>query len=108
MRIGICTGSVVAGSLGAADRYNFTVVGDTVNTASRLESLRDPAIDADQAATTFRVLIAEATLQLLDQEFETRAVGGTRLKGKAEPVMIYRVLGRSQTAPGPQRLEKAG
>jgi adenylate cyclase len=81
----------VAGCIGTTDRLEFTMIGDTVNIAERLESF-----DKDYAPTDpCRVLIAEATLELLDGKFTTEFVQKIKLKGKEETTTIYRVLGRN-------------
>jgi adenylate cyclase len=66
----------------------FTLLGDTVNTASRLESFTMP----DDGATV-RILIGERTMRLAGANFRTREVGSMQLKGKEVPVMLYQVLG---------------
>ncbi|AFY38557.1 adenylate/guanylate cyclase with Chase sensor [[Leptolyngbya] sp. PCC 7376] len=87
LRIGIFTGEVVAGSLGGKDRMEYGVIGDSVNTASRLESCAKERQPVD-----CRILIAEATQQYLDQKFPLEAWGPMPLKGKAEVVQVFRVL----------------
>jgi adenylate cyclase len=89
MRVGIFSGPAVAGCIGSTDRLEFTVMGDTVNTAARLESF-----DKDYASEdACRILIGESTFQLLDGQFRTEFVQSIELKGKQEKTTIYRVLG---------------
>jgi adenylate cyclase len=91
MRVGICTGTAIAGSIGASDRLKYTVVGDIVNTAARLESL--DAGPHDFARRPCRILVAESTRARLGPEFETRPLGEFRLKGKDEPIAVHQVVG---------------
>ena len=95
MRIGIHTGPVVAGSLGAAGRLKYTVVGDVVVTAQRLEATA--AVEHDFTRYPCRVLASEETCGRLTADFETESFGEIELKGKGTRVAVRKVLGlRSQ------------
>jgi adenylate cyclase len=94
MRIGIDTGLVVAGSLGAAERLKYTVVGDVVVTAQRLEST--DAVSHDFAAEPCRILASESTCQRLSADFVTEILEPITLKGRVEAVALRRLLGRSE------------
>jgi adenylate cyclase len=95
MRVGIFTGPAVAGSLGSAERSEYVVVGDTINTASRLESFDKELFAPDHESAPCRILIGETTLTVLGDGFVTEAVGEVSLKGKAHTVRVYRVIGRA-------------
>lgn len=90
MRIGIATGQAVAGSFGERDRLKFTVVGDTVNTAARLESLKSEEIDFGPQSC--RILIAEETLRRTGNHFEIIDRGSFSVKGKSKPVQVHQVI----------------
>jgi adenylate cyclase len=94
MRIGIFTGPAVAGSLGSARRLKYTTVGDTVNTAARLESAR-PDLGAPQdPPRPCRILIGETTAQYVAPHFSMHRIGEMKLRGKEQPITVYRVAGR--------------
>ena len=88
IRIGIFTGPVVAGALGSSQRMKYTTVGDTVNTAARLESY-----DKDFARESLcRILIGESTIKYLGNQFKTCRVGEGILKGKDQKITIYQLF----------------
>ena len=82
LRIGVNTGEVVAGLLAGHVQRAYTVVGDAVNTAQRLES----------AAPLGQVLVSETTRRLAMHRFEFERREPITLKGKSEPVVTYRVI----------------
>jgi CHASE2 domain-containing sensor protein/class 3 adenylate cyclase len=89
MRVGIFTGPVMVGSLGGKERLEYGVIGDSVNTAARLESC-----EKDRQPSDCRVLIAHETLVHLQEQFEVEAWGPMELKGKQQKIDVYRVVGR--------------
>jgi len=92
VRMGICSGLVVVGSLGSAKRLAYTTVGDTVNKAARLETFDKEGFEAEPESR-FRILIEESTLNLLGSGYATKAVGTHRLRGRDQAVTIHRVFG---------------
>lgn len=87
--IGIATGPCCVGNLGSEQRFDYSVLGDDVNLASRLES---------QTKVYGTPLIVSETTQAMIQQFATLELDLLRVKGKLRPTRIFAVLGDEQTA----------
>jgi class 3 adenylate cyclase/predicted ATPase len=79
MRIGINTGQVMAGEVGSSALKQFTLMGDTVNVASRLEHEAEPG----------SILVGESTYRLASHAFEFEPGKSLQIRGKAQPVAVY-------------------
>ncbi len=82
--IGINSGEMISGNIGSATlkRLDYTVIGDVVNTAQRLQS----------TATPGQIIINEASYEKVKESFNCRKVGEAILKNKTNPVVIYEVM----------------
>ena len=90
--IGINTGAVVAGYIGSSLTMSYSVIGDTVNTASRLCA----------AAKAGQIFIAQNTHAHLGKRFDVVEIEPVKAKGKFEPVRVYEVVGESRQPVSPE------
>jgi adenylate cyclase len=81
VRIGINTGRVVAGNIGTSKKMDYTVIGDPVNIAARLESIAEPN----------QILIGEDTYRAVKGKFKIKKIGPKKVKGKSAEIIVYEV-----------------
>lgn len=83
--IGLHAGSVISGTIGSTERMEYTVIGNTVNTGSRIEA-STKAFGAD-------LLISEEVVAKIGDEFLVELAGAAEVKGRSEPLKMYKVRG---------------
>jgi adenylate cyclase len=91
--IGLNTGPCVVGNMGSDFRFNYSVLGDTVNVASRLE--------ARTKDYRLPIVIGEATAERAKEKFATMEIDRIQVKGKTEPETVFTVVGRAELGRDP-------
>ncbi len=92
VRMGLNSGAMVVGNMGSAQRLNYTIMGDAVNTASRLEG----ANKAYRSGT----MISESTYAMCLDDVDVRELDRVRVVGKNEPITVYQLLARKNQTTG--------
>jgi adenylate cyclase len=95
MRMGVHSGDLIVGDIGAPNRINYTVIGDVVNTAQRLEALGKEINPGAESV----VLVSRSVRDGLTAEFKVHDVGHLKVKGKRDELEVFELLGWSGMDP---------
>ncbi|MGM0547222.1 MAG: CHASE2 domain-containing protein [Bacteroidota bacterium] len=97
-RFGVATGDMIVGNIGSYNRFNYTVLGDTVNLAARLE--------AANKQFGSQTMISEETYQQVKDEFYCRQLDFLVVKGKTKPVRVFELMGDKQAEENADELQQ--
>ena len=97
VRIGINTGEVVVGNMGGADRFDYTIIGDSVNLGARLEG-------ANKQYKS-NIMISENTYQYVKDKIIVRELDLLVVMGKSEPIRVYELIGLEEEALSEEKLQ---
>ena len=98
VKIALHSGPLIVGNIGARGRMNYTVIGDTVNTCSRIEKLAGDlmAQNTDDDSMAY-ILLSDQVAQAVRDKFNIEPAGEFSVKGREESVVVYRLMGRINT-----------